>query len=172
VGRLLIDDAPSITAAVDGLVDAGRKRIAFIGADETMSSGKGRVAAFRTALHARSMSADPALVRTGAPGFAMGRMEMNALLDRSTPPDAVICGGFEISNGALDACLRRKVDIPASVSFVGFGNPSSYRWIAGGISTIDMSADDIAQRAMALLLDETAAGKMCSPTQYLVRGST
>ena len=172
VGRLLIEDAPSIATAVESLAKAGRMRIAFIGADESMSSGRGRVTAYRAALGKFSLPPDPALIRTGAPGFAMGRREMNTLLDRSAPPDGVICGGFEISNGALDACLRRDVDLPGSLSFVGFGNPSAYQWIAGGISTIDLSADDIAERAMTLLVDGTAIGEISSPTRFLIRKST
>ncbi len=172
VGRLIIEDAPTIAAAVDHLAHRGHMRIAFIGADESLSSGKDRAAAFRAAIAAQSLTDNPDLIRTGAPGFAMGRSQMEVLLDRPTPPDAVICGGFEICSGALDACLRRDVDLPGALAFVGYGNPSAYQWIVGGITTIDLSADDIAERAMKLLLDKTSKDEVRSPTRLLIRNST
>jgi len=170
-GRLTIDDGPAIAAAVDRLADRGRERIAFIGADLSMSSGKARAAAFRTALARRGLAEGAGLIRTGMPGFAMGQTEMTALLDAPGPPDAVVCGGFEISNGALDACLRARVAMPDALSFVGYGDPAAYRWIAGGITTIALSPDDIAGRAMAVLTDEQASGERVSPTRLEIRAS-
>lgn len=170
-GRLMIDDGPAIAAAVDRLADRGRARIAFIGADLSMSSGKARAAAFRTALARRGLAERAELIRTGMPGFAMGRAEMSALLDAPDPPDAVVCGGFEISNGALDACLRARIAMPDALSFVGYGDPAAYRWIAGGITTIALSPEDIAERALAVLVDEHANGERVSPTRLEVRVS-
>lgn len=170
-GGLMIDDGPSITAAVDHLVARGRRRIAFIGAGASMSSGRGRAAAYRYGLARAAMPEDPALIRTAAPGFAMGRAEMEALLDAPSAPDAVICGGFEISNGALDACLRREIRLPDDLAFVGYGDPAAYRWLAGGITTIALSPDDIAERAMDMLESCDGPGQVRSPARLTIRAS-
>lgn len=173
-GKLLIDDGASIKAAVAHLAGIGRQRIAFIGADPSLSSGRGRVAAYKAGLLANGLALDQTLIRTGFPGFVMGQDNMSALLALATPPDALICGGFEISNGALDCCLRSGVKFPQDLAFVGYGDPVSYRWIAGGISTIDVAPDDLAQRATLLLSsqeDEAQGTISCSPTKFILRGS-
>ncbi len=170
-GQLLIDDGPSIAAAAAHLIAQGHRRIGFIGASASMSSGRARLAAFRKATGALDRPEDPALVRTGAPGFAMGQEKMAGLLDLPAPPSAVICGGFEISNGALDLCLRRGVRFPGDLAFVGYGDPSFYRWICGGITTIGLSADAIAERAAGMLADTGRPGRAVVPAQFVIRHS-
>lgn len=173
-GKLLIEDGPSIQAAVAHLVGIGRRRIAFIGADPTMSSGRGRLGAFQAALLSHGMKADAGLTRTGAPGFTMGHDNMSALLALVPPPDALVCGGFEISNGALDCCLRNGVRFPEDIAFVGYGDPIGYRWIGHGISTIDISPDELAHCAIRLLSTQSSAGQgaiNCSAAKFVLRGS-
>ena len=173
-GRLVIEDGASITAAVAHLVGIGRKRIAFIGASPSMSSGRSRMAAFETTLQSHAITAEPELIKTGAPGFEMGQRSMAELLGLAHPPDALICGGFEISNGALECCLERGVTFPRDIAFVGYGDPISYRWIGRGISTIDVSADDLAQKAIGLISmqeDSATSAISRSPTRFVLRGS-
>ena len=173
-GKLLIEDGASIRAAVSHLVSIGRQRIGFIGADPSMSSGRGRVAAYESALVSHGLKRNQSLIKTGSPGFIMGQESMAALLALNVPPDALICGGFEISNGALDSCLRSGVRFPHDLAFVGYGDPVSYRWIADGISTIDVSPDDLAYRATQMLsaqISEAQCRVSFSPTQFILRGS-
>ena len=172
--QLLLDDGPSIEAAVDRLVATGRRNIGFIGADASLSSGRGRFAAFRSALQRNGMEVDRRLVRTGQPSFNMGHDNAVSLLDSAVPPGALVCGGFEISNGALEACLERGMQFPEGMAFVGYGDPPAYKWIAGGITTISLSTDDIAQRAVAMILDsadERSHSTGHSPTALIVRKS-
>ncbi|MCR8723540.1 LacI family DNA-binding transcriptional regulator [Frigidibacter sp. ROC022] len=173
-GKLLIDDGPAIAAAVAHLVRTGRRRIAFIGADPSMSSGRGRLAAFESALQSHGQTPDPGLVRTGAPGFMMGHDNMAALLSLEAPPDALICGGFEISNGALDCCLRRGLRFPQDLAFVGYGDPISYGWIDKGISTIEISPEELAKQACRMLAPQAMAAEdhvEHLPTTFHLRGS-
>ncbi len=170
-GRLLIDDAVSIAAAVDHLVATGRPRIAFIGADASMSSGRSRADAFVQAMRRHGIKSEPGHFLTGMPGFDMARQGMEALLNAANRPQAVICGGFEISNGALEACLQRGIRFPGELAFIGYGDPPSYQWLGGGISTISLSADDLAGRAIALMEGDLTLGNTASPTRLVLRNS-
>lgn len=173
-GRLLINDGPSIEAAVDHLVATGRRRIGFIGAEASLSSGRGRFAAFQAAMQRNGMEINMKLVRTGPPGFEMARDTAISLLDSGAPPEALVCGGFEISNGALEACLQRGVNFPTDLAFIGYGDPPAYKWIAGGITTIALSTDDIAMRAMAMITDLVHTKPHASsdlPTELILRKS-
>lgn len=121
------------------------------------------------------MILDPALIRTGAPGFAMGQDNMSALLALPAPPDALVCGGFEISNGALDCCLHNSVRFPQDIAFVGYGDPTAYRWIGQGISTIVISPEQLASQASQMLAVQGHAEQIhinCSATTFVSRGST
>lgn len=174
-GKLLINDAPAIEAAVAHLVGMGKQRIAFIGADPSMSSGRGRLAAFESALAAHGLKPDPHLTRTGAPSFSMGHETMSQLLSLAAPPDALVCGGFEISNGALDCCLRKGQRFPQDMAFVGYGDPIGYGWIGKGISTIEISPEALADQASQMLLanpNADARNVICFATKFVLRGST
>ncbi len=152
-GSLMIDDSPSIKSAVEHLVEKGYQRIAYIGAAEVLSSGRHRLQAYTEALKSCGLSIDPGLVCTGAPGFDMGRDRMAHLLEMKIAPDALVCGGFEISNGALETCLTRQLQMPEELAFVGYGDPAYYRWISGGITTIALSEQQLACEAIQMLQD-------------------
>ncbi len=163
-GSLMIDDSPSIKSAVEHLVKKGYERIAYIGAAEILSSGRHRLQAYTEALKVCGRSVDAGLVCTGAPGFDMGRDRMANLLDMKNAPDALVCGGFEISNGALETCLTRQLLLPEQLAFVGYGNPAYYRWISGGITTIALSEQRLACGALRMLQDCAANRVVASKT--------
>lgn len=171
---LLIDDEPSIAAAVSHLMEGGIRHIGYIGGTDTLSSGRGRLGAFRNAMLENGVTPSQQLIRTGAPGYDMGAANALDLLNSTQPMEALICGGFEISNGALDQCLHHNIKFPDDLAFIGYGDPSSYQWIAGGITTIALSADDIAKRAAQMLTNKPApapAEVALSPTTLVIRNS-
>lgn len=174
---LLIDDAPAIADAVDCLVDRGYRDIGFIGADLQLSSGRERLAAFRAALQRRGLRPRKALTITGGPSFQLGHDGARALLDGQAGMTALVCGGFEISNGALDACLERGLRFPDDLALVGYGDPSAYRWIAGGISTVRVPVAEMAIAAVRSLSEGQLPSKkpfppLMFPATFVRRRST
>lgn len=157
-GTVLIDDHKAIRDAVVHLAQQGHRTIGFIGANNNLSSGKQRLAAFRAGLTAAGLSEDAALVHTGSPSFEMGRSCFGKLLNGQSAT-ALVCGGVEISNGALSALMEQGPSSAKQLAFIGYGDPSYYRWIAGGISTIRLPIDALAQEAMALLQPNGNAAK-------------
>ncbi len=150
---LLIDDASAIARAVDHLVASGHQRIGFIGADLRLSSGLERYNAFRDSLQRHHIALREGLTMTGSPSFRMGQDSALALIDANEAMTALICAGFEISNGALDACLDRGLRLPEDLAFVGYGDPASYQWIAGGITTIRLPVNAMALGAVHCLTE-------------------
>lgn len=173
--QLIVEDTQSISKAVDHLAAKGHRHIGYIGAHEVLSSGRQRLAAFLSALKRNGLEVSSELVRTGAPSFEMGNNNANLILDSGADVTAMVCGGFEISNGALDACLRKDVKMPDDLAFVGYGDPSFYQWIQGGITTITLPVEYLAQQAVKLLLPvaEIELDQTFSyPTSLLIRQST
>lgn len=159
VGELLISDEQAIRQAVAHLHDIGRCRLAYIGASETLSSGRQRLQAFTEGLAENGLPLHDNLVFTGPPGLAMGHDSMQAILDVTDKADALVCGGFEISNGALNACLERGIRMPEQLAFVGYGDPAFYQWISGGVSTIALSGQEVAGRAIDMIGKLTSNGE-------------
>lgn len=171
---LLIDDGASIAKAVTHLVQAGHTHIGYIGSYKMLSSGQQRLKAFREAMHWCNLDVDEALIRTAPPSFEMGHQSALSIMDNSAEVSALVCGGFEISNGALDACLRRGLRMPEDLAFVGFGDPSFYQWIGGGITTIVVPVDELASQAIDLMSQKLLGAetqKVVFKTSFLLRQS-
>lgn len=151
VGSLMIDDGVAIKTAAEHLITLGCDRIAYIGASENLSSGQQRLKAFTQTLKNTNIEIRRELICTGSPSYQMGYENMMSLLKLDKRPDGLVCGGFEISNGALDACLASEIKIPSDLYFIGYGDPSFYKWISGGISTISISEEDVAHRAIGMV---------------------
>ena len=140
-----VDDAPAIGDAVRCLAGRGHRRIGYVGGADRLSSGKERLAAFRAGLAAAGLKAMPDLIQTGAPSFDFGRGATRKLLS-ATQATALVCGGFEISSGALDVLMSARRERP-DFDMVSYGDPPHLRWIAGGISAIGVPVDDLADAA-------------------------
>ncbi|MCV6825481.1 MULTISPECIES: LacI family DNA-binding transcriptional regulator [Halocynthiibacter] len=154
---ILVDDAPAIREAVQHLADKGHRHIAYIGADSALSSGRSRLASFRQGLAQAELPEETNLIQTGVPSFEMGR-EHTAEILQQKQATALICGGFEISNGALNAFMDASEQSAPQMSFVGYGDPSFYSWINGGISTIRVPVDRLARKAVDILVSSQTDG--------------
>lgn len=160
---ILVEDSPAIIAAVAHLAQAGHSRIAYIGADETLSSGRGRLAAFLAGAHDLGLETPAELIRTGTPSFEMGRSNAAEILT-SRQATALVCGGFEISNGALSAFMDSLGANDSQPAFVGYGDPSFYQWINGGMTTIRVPVEPLVESAIALISATT-------PTEQVLKTS-
>ena len=147
-----IDDADAIHQAVVHLAERGHTRIGFIGGSTELSSGYNRYHAYREGMQSRGLPVSSEFVRTSSPSFAQGASHALDLAKRNA--SALICAGFEISNGALNALLKQGVTLGEDIAFIGYGDPSAYRWIQGGVSTIRIPVLPLAA-ATAELLNQT-----------------
>lgn len=163
---ILVDDTQAITDAVMSLANQGHQNIAYIGADESLSSGKQRLAAYQQGLRKANLTVNPSLVTTGSPSFETG--SESALSAIGNGATAIVCGGFELSNGALSAYMADN-DSTSNLAFVGYGNPSFYNWIRGGISTIDIPVEQLAFDALNLITDDHKTTNIAHSASLLIR---
>lgn len=171
---LLVEDSGSIGAAVSHLARTGHRSIGYIGGHAALSSGRHREKAFRDALAENQLSSDPGLIRLAPPSFEMGHSMCRSILEGKEAVTALVCGGFEISNGALDACLKRGLKLPEDLAFIGYGDPSFYKWIEGGVSSISVPVEELARHAAELLSRNTGdqtAGLSLFPSSLIIRNS-
>ncbi len=151
---VLVDDIQALRDAVAHLHRQGHDRIAYFGAPEALSSGRGRLAAYRQGLADVGLREDSSLVFTAPPSLEMGEESAHRAINE-TNATAILCGGFEISNGALKACMELDA-LNKRVSFVGYGDPDFYSWIDGGLTTIQVPVDELAAKTVELIMDSDA----------------
>ncbi|MCT8161700.1 LacI family DNA-binding transcriptional regulator [Pseudoruegeria sp. SHC-113] len=152
---ILIDDAPALKQAVGALAKAGHRRIAYIGADQSLSSGESRLTAVREGLTEAGLTESETQLLTGPPGFATGEAFTRGLIASGTAT-AILCGGFEISAGVL-AALQQAPE--ARLTMIGYGDPSYYRWIGGGISAIALPVKELARQTAEMIASPPAKGE-------------
>ncbi len=147
---VLVADRGAIVEAVLHLAGMGKRKIAYIGGDPALSSGRERLEAFRAGLETAGIAAEASPIRTGPPTFETGRHAAAEIADLDSA-DALICGGFEISNGVLSTLMDRGLGPRRPLHFIGYGDPSFYSWISGGVSTIGVPVESLARQALGFL---------------------
>lgn len=147
---ILVDDHDALCAAVCHLAKQGHRFIGYIGADRDFSSGRQRLAGFQEGLRQAGLPEHAELILTGAPSFEMGHACAGKLLSAGQAT-ALVCGGVEISNGALSALMDEGIWPGKSFAFIGYGDPAYYSWINGGVSTLQLPVERLAEQAVELL---------------------
>ena len=176
-----IDDVAAARVATDHLVEIGRRRIAFIGADPF---GKLKMAAMRHDGYAQSLAnagipEDPRLIAgTNLYHREDGARAFRELIDRGERPDAVFCATDLLAFGAMSAAAELGFSIPGDIAFVGFDNLDEGRFFIPGLSTIGPDKALVAHSAVEALvsrLSNPADHEVTStvlPFEFIARGST
>lgn len=163
---------------VDHFVALGCRRIAFIGGDvERDSRGSERRLGFVAAMRAHGLDATR-LIAVGAPPISMreGANAMATLIEIHPDTEAVICVSDLAAYGALTECRRLGVPVPERFLIGGFGNYEIGEICVPTLTTINVFAREIGERAAQLILDilediQPANDVSISP-QLIVRDSS
>jgi LacI family transcriptional regulator len=179
-----IDDAAATRLAAGHLLALGHRRIAYVGGDLGLSTGRERFRGFQEALSARGLGPDPRFCASGPgdAGFsAAATRRMLALAPRRT---ALMLAGSRLTVGALEAVRDLNLAVPKDLSIVGFNDSATLGWWGSGVTSIGLPVFDIAVACASGLLGtlqrspSAAAGATSHPSRaafapFLVeRGST
>lgn len=119
---VLIDDVNGAHEATRRLLEAGHRRIGFLGNVASVSTGARRYEGYSRALAEFGLEPNPDLVMRGQQDAQAAQLAMNKLLDLAEPPTAVFSANNRNTIGALYAIGRRDrgrdvENVPAIVSF-------------------------------------------------------
>lgn len=141
------DLAAGLTATL-ALLDAGHRRIAFIGGEDSIEASRERLKGYKRALAMREVPADPALVVKGGWTIAGGHAAIGHLRRLPDPPTAVFCfcdrTAVGVYNGAVELGLR----VPDDLSVIGFDNEAFTADMAPPLTTMDLPHADMARYAV------------------------
>lgn len=147
-------NAAAAAAMVDHLVRRGRRRITFAGRH---TSGDPRAAERLDGYHGAVrdlLGSEPRTVDAGPEPVTMdtGVALLDLALERYPDSDAVMFSSDVFAAGALQACVRRGVDVPGTLALAGFGDFELARHLVPALTTVAVPSVRIGELSAELLL--------------------
>lgn len=165
------DNARGGSDAANLLLDAGCRKLAYLGGNSGSSPNRDRRAGWLEALAARGLA--PVATMNGSFTYDWGAEGVARLMHQGSDFDALFCGDDAIACGAIDA-LRYKfgLRVPEDVSLVGFDDVPQAAWEAYRLSTIRQPVPEMVEATMQLLeTEDLAPTKILVPSQVIRRST-
>ncbi|MCK6487766.1 MAG: GntR family transcriptional regulator [Planctomycetes bacterium] len=175
MAALRSDDHGGGRLAADHLLARGRRRIAWIGARDAMSSDD-RFAGFRAALAEAGFPLAGLLTRLGDYEVESGEAIGRELLALAEPPDAIACANDAMACGVMRAAHQAQVAVPARLAVLGFDDLLLDRYLPQPLTSIGIDAEGAGRLAASTLLAQLAghavAAAQALPFRLNVRATT
>jgi LacI family gluconate utilization system Gnt-I transcriptional repressor len=151
--------------ATEHLIEAGYRRIGFIGARMDPRSQR-RLAGYRAAMEDAGLF-DPRLVTTTPvlSSVSLGREMLRDALAKVPTLDGVFCNNDDIALGVLFECHRASIEVPKTIGIVGFNDHDMLQVAFPSITSIRTHRYEIGRRAVAMALAAIAGNR---PVQRIV----
>lgn len=118
------DDLKGGRIATEYLINAGKKRIAFLGGPQDELEVQHRFEGYQDALLASNRTVDPALVAHGDFSNTSGAAAMEQLLEHAPDLDAVFVNSDLMAIAAMDVIREHGRRVPEDVAVVGYDDLS------------------------------------------------
>ncbi len=151
------DNERGVRDAVEHLIGLGHQRIAFIGANPAMSTGREREAGWRQALTAAGLAADPDLVIACPATRDDGMNAVLRLLGRPDPPTAAVCFNDILAFGVMLGLRYTDLEPGRDFSVVGCDGIAETALWRPALTTIAIPNQDIGATAANLLMRRVEA---------------
>ncbi|WP_028936936.1 LacI family DNA-binding transcriptional regulator [Pseudonocardia spinosispora] len=169
-GFVGVDNEAGIRLMVEHLRSNGRRRIAYIGADQDTSAGVERLAAFRAHAH-------PGDREILLPHFSTsaGHHAAQRLLADGPLPDAALCTADVLAVGLLSTLQKEGVKVPDDIAVTGFDGTDLLELMNPPITALRHPLDAIAERALELMLGPSVPAhpeKVRLPPELVARSTS
>jgi LacI family transcriptional regulator len=147
---LNIDNRAGAVAMVKHLVEAGRKRVAFIAGPKTNFDAQQRDKGYRAAMAKFAPDASLNLVAgdfSEESGYRAGR----ELLAQKAKPDAVFAANDMMAVGCMLAFKEAGVRVPQDIAVAGFDDILIARYVSPPLSTVQVRIADLGREALERL---------------------
>jgi LacI family transcriptional regulator len=145
---ILPDDESGAHMATTHIVKLGRRRVAYINGPPTYEATHLRLRGYGKALQESGLELRRELVRTAPDwnqdsGFQLAR----DLMERSEPPDAIVCANDELAAGAILGVRESGSGVPSDVSIVGFDDRPFAAHLPIPLTTVALPLFEMGQQA-------------------------
>jgi LacI family transcriptional regulator len=169
-----VDHSAAIGDLLAHLGGRGRRHLAFVGSDTSVSSSWERQQAFARLATKWDPNA-PHRVLVGNFSIEWGRAAAATIVDEWPEVDGVVCADDLIALGVIQELNRRGIDVPGTVAVTGFDNTSLAVVSVPSITSVDQSVTETARIAVELATRfRPAAGRhrIRVPAQLIARSSS
>ncbi|MBS1039019.1 LacI family DNA-binding transcriptional regulator [Gluconobacter cerinus] len=173
------DNRDATFRAANYLLDIGHKRLAVVtGIRENNDRASSRAEGVKMAVTERGFTLDPKNDLIVSSGIVAGRDAFDQFM--SSPeeqrPTAIICGTDEIALGVMSQARECGVEIPRSLSVIGFNDSSFSSLLSPPLTTIRVDADAIGRSAALALInlinEKTTVQTTRITPELVLRGTT
>lgn len=164
-------------AAAEHLLDLGHRRIAYLGGPESAECNQARLHGYMSAIMARGIEVDSALIIHGRFHADHGIKGLSALVDQPKPPTAIFAGSDVIAVGVLREARRRGIRVPEDLSLVGFDGTVLAEDSVPALTSVAQPLLEMGRAALRSILQQAQGEPLDShrvelATQLVVREST
>ena len=147
-----VDNLEATRRAINAIVEAGYRRIAFIGADNAISTARDRHAGYLEALRECGIEPDDSLVSFGDFHQDSGYRIMRNLMALDHPPDHVFIINYYMSLGAVQYLLEDGAICRDGIAISNFDELSSSRLLGPVAFTVAQPVVKIGTEAARLVM--------------------
>lgn len=168
-----VDNRAGAAAAVEHLMERGRRRVATIAGPQDMAAGVDRLAGYRD----RLPGSDERLVEVADFTLDGGRAAMHRLLERAPDLDALFVASDLMAIAAFDVLRVAGRRIPEDVAIVGFDDSPLALTTSPELSSVRQPIEEMGREMARLLVDQIrspdrAPRRVILDTRLVVRGSS
>jgi LacI family transcriptional regulator len=160
------DEEGAARTAMAHLLEAGHRRIGYLGNIDDIPATHGRLAGYRAALAERGITFDESLVTVSASTTPEGRASASRLLNLAERPTALFCFNDRMAMGAYQAAQLAGLAIPEDLSIVSVDN---FEVLADallpGLTSIALPHYEMGRWAIERLAAELAGDADSAPQQ-------
>ncbi|WP_203321819.1 LacI family DNA-binding transcriptional regulator [Pseudoxanthomonas beigongshangi] len=162
---LSIDNYGGARAMTEHLLQAGHRRIAFIGGPDDNFDARERLRGYRDAIAGKGEAWELPGDFSEATGYEAGKQ----IVSSKQRPDAVFAANDMMALGCLYALNEAGVNVPDEIALAGFDDIPLARFVHPPLTTMRVSIAELGGHAMTRLLDGIdAENSMSNEAQTLV----
>lgn len=164
-------------AATRHLVEAGYRKVAFIGARMDPRSQR-RLAGYRAAMEEAGLFDKRLVTTTARPSsVTIGSELFREALAKAPALDAAFCNNDDMALGALFECHRQGRAVPSEIGIAGFNDLEMMQVAYPSVTSLRTYRYDMGRRAIAMALEAIAGRRPAEPVvdlgfELIVREST
>lgn len=167
VSNIAINYKNGIRQAVQHLAALRHTRIAFVTGPLHLRSALARSEAFKESM--AEIGLESSLIVVGDHTLEGGMKALGELLQKRIPPTAVLCSNDMTAIGVMREAYQRGIDVPRSLSIIGFDDIRLAQFIIPPLTTVQMSQQELAKMAFsALIKDVERSESFHGRTEYVM----
>jgi LacI family transcriptional regulator len=147
------DNVVGARMAVERLLAAGHRRIAFVGGEAGSTPGLERLEGFRLAFEKYGYSPDYDLIVSAQGNRWGGYTAIRDLVSKPNPPTAAFCYNDIIALGVMLGLRSKGIQPGRNFGVIGFDDISEARLWTPSLSTVAIPPELVARRAARFLLE-------------------